>query len=332
MSPDAALSPGYWRGKRVVVTGGGGFIGSHVVDRLLPHVGSVVVPTRSDGVPRNLAHVRDDVELVHGDLRDPAVAARAMAGADTVMMLAAIVGGIEYNNVHHASIFRDNMGVFLGSMEAARDADVPRVLVTSSACVYARDCNIPTPESDGFVGRPEPTNEGYGWAKRMEEYLGCAYAAEYGMSIAVARPYNAYGPRDDFEPATSHVIPAIIRRAFEEPGDELVVWGSGTQSRSFLYATDFADGLIRTTERATDAEPTNLGADEETTIGDVAATIVELSGTDKRLVFDTNRPEGQPRRHCDTARLESLYDFRAQVPLRDGLAETVDYYRSIRGA
>ncbi len=332
MSPDAALSPGYWRGKRVVVTGGGGFIGSHVVDRLLPHVGSIVVPTRGDEVPRNLAHVAGQVELVHGDLRDPDVAARAMKGADTVMMLAAIVGGIEYNNVHHASIFRDNMGVFLGSLEAARDAEVPRVLVTSSACVYARDCNIPTPESDGFVGRPEPTNEGYGWAKRMEEYLGGAYAAEYGMSIAVARPYNAYGPRDDFEPVTSHVIPAIIRRAFEEPGDELVVWGSGTQSRSFLYATDFADGLIRITERATDAEPTNLGADEETTIGDVAATIVELSGTGKRLVFDTSKPEGQPRRHCDTTRLEAVYDFRAQVPLRDGLAETVDYYRSIRGS
>ncbi len=332
MSPDAALSPGYWRGKRVVVTGGGGFIGSHVVDRLLPYVGSIVVPTRGDEVPRNLAHVAGQVELVHGDLRDPDVAARAMKGADTVMMLAAIVGGIEYNNVHHASIFRDNMGVFLGSLEAARDAEVPRVLVTSSACVYARDCNIPTPESDGFVGRPEPTNEGYGWAKRMEEYLGGAYAAEYGMSIAVARPYNAYGPRDDFEPATSHVIPAIIRRAFEETGDELVVWGSGTQSRSFLYATDFADGLIRITERATDAEPTNLGADEETTIGDVAATIVELSGTGKRLKFDTSKPEGQPRRHCDTTRLEAVYDFRAQVPLRDGLAETVEYCRSIRGS
>ena len=330
MSPDAAIGSGYWHRKRVVVTGGAGFIGSHVVDRLLPHVGSIVVPTRHDGVPPNLAHVSDQVEFVRGDLRDAGVAAAAMRGADTVMMLAAMVGGIEYNNSHHASIFRDNMGVFLSSMEAARDADVSRVLVTSSACVYPRECAIPTPEADGFVGRPEPTNEGYGWAKRMEEYLGAAYAAEYGMSIAVARPYNAYGPRDDFDPETSHVIPAIIRRAFEEPGDELVVWGSGTQSRSFLYATDFADGLIRITERARDSEPTNLGADEETTIGEVAATIVRLAGVDKQLVFDTSKPEGQPRRHCDTARLESVYDFRAQVPLEQGLAETVEFYCAMR--
>ncbi len=331
MSPDAALAPGYWARKRVVVTGGSGFIGSHVVDRLLPHVRSVVVPTRHEGVPPNLAHVADDVEFVHGDLRDADVARRAMDGADTVMMLAAMVGGIEYNNSHHASIFRDNMGVFLGSIEAARDAGVPRVLVTSSACVYPRECTIPTPEDDGFVGRPEPTNEGYGWAKRMEEYLASAYAAEYGMSIAVARPYNAYGPRDDFDPATSHVIPAIIRRAFDEPGDELVVWGSGRQSRSFLFATDFADGLIRITERARDAEPTNLGADEETTIGEVAQTIVRLAGVGKEIAFDTSKPEGQPRRHCDTTLLEERFDFRAQVTLEEGLRQTVEYYRGIRG-
>lgn len=330
MSPDAALGPGYWHRKRVVVTGGGGFIGSHVVDRLLPHVRSIVVPTRHEGVPPNLSHVADDIEFVRGDLRDPDVATKAMAGADTVMMLAAMVGGIEYNNSHHASIFRDNMGVFLGSMEAARDAEVPRVLVTSSACVYPRECEIPTPESDGFVGRPEPTNEGYGWAKRMEEYLAAAYADQFGMSVAVARPYNAYGPRDDFDPATSHVIPAIIRRAFEEPGDELVVWGSGSQSRSFLYATDFADGLIRITERAKDAEPTNLGADEETTVGELSATILRLAGVEKRLVFDTSKPEGQPRRHCDIGRLEAMYDFRAQVPLEEGLAETVEFYRNTR--
>jgi GDP-L-fucose synthase len=331
VSPDAALAPGYWARKRVVVTGGSGFIGSHVVDRLLPHVRSVVVPTRHEGVPPNLAHVADDVEFVHGDLRDADVARRAMDGADTVMMLAAMVGGIEYNNSHHASIFRDNMGVFLGSIEAARDAGVPRVLVTSSACVYPRECTIPTPEDDGFVGRPEPTNEGYGWAKRMEEYLASAYAAEYGMSIAVARPYNAYGPRDDFDPATSHVIPAIIRRAFDEPGDELVVWGSGRQSRSFLFATDFADGLIRITERARDAEPTNLGADEETTIGEVAQTIVRLAGVGKEIAFDTSKPEGQPRRHCDTTLLEERFDFRAQVTLEEGLRQTVEYYRGIRG-
>lgn len=313
-----------------MVTGGGGFIGSHVVDALLPVARSIVVPTRSDATPDNLKHVASDIEVSVGDLRDTGHASRVFAGADVVLMLAAVVGGIEYNNAHHASIFRDNIAVFLSSMEAAREASVPRVLVTSSACVYQRDCSIPTPESEGFDGRPEPTNEGYGWAKRMEEYLASAYADEYGMSVAVARPYNGYGPRDDFRPATAHVIPALIRRAFEEPGDELVVWGSGTQSRSFLYASDFARGLIRICERAPDAQPTNVGADEETTIGDVANMVVELSGVDKTVRFDTSRPEGQPRRHCDTHRLERVFSFRAEVPLREGLARTIDYYRAMR--
>lgn len=322
------LDEHYWRGKRVVVTGGGGFIGSHVVERLLPACGEIVVPSRGRAAPANLSHLASDIKFLSGDLREPAAALSTCDGADVVLMLAAIVGGIEYNNAHHASIFRDNMSAFLGTLEACRLLEVPRVLVTSSACVYPRECRIPTPEADGFVGRPEPTNEGYGWAKRMEEYLASAYTAEYGMSIAVARPYNAYGPRDDFHPSTSHVIPALVRRAFESGPEELVVWGSGKQSRSFLFATDFADGLIRICERATNAEPTNLGANEETTIADVANLIVELSGTGKRVVFDTSKPEGQPRRHCDTTRLEAEFGFAARVGLEDGLEATTSYFRN----
>lgn len=321
------VDPGYWRGKRVVVTGGGGFIGSHVVERLLPVAASVVVPTRGPDVPLHLRHLGDAVELVHGDLRDSSVAMRACQGADVVMMLAAIVGGIEYNMAHQGSVFRDNIGVYLATLEAARLQGVSRVLVTSSACVYPRFCKLPTPESEGFEGRPEPTNEGYGWAKRMEEFLGGAYANEFGMSIAVARPYNAYGPRDNFDPASSHVIPALVRKAFDPHTSEVVVWGSGQQSRSFLYVTDFADGLLRITERAPDAEPTNVGADEETTIGHVARVLADLAGTGKTVRFDTSKPEGQPRRHCDTTRLEQQYDFRARVPLEDGLRKTVEYFR-----
>lgn len=321
------VDPEYWRGKRVVVTGGSGFIGSHVVERLVPFCERVVVPTRQEQTPAFLSAVADDVELVHGDLRDPAVADRACAGADVVMLLAAVVGGIEYNMAHQASVFRENIGVYLGSMEAARKHGVGRVLVTSSACVYPRHCEIPTPESEGFRDRPEPTNEGYGWAKRMEEFLAQAYSDEYGMSVAVARPYNAYGPRDDFEPASSHVIPALIRKAFLAEGDVLEVWGSGKQSRSFLYVTDFADGLIRVCERATTAEAVNVGADEETTIGAAARLIADATGTGKRIAFDTSRPEGQPRRRCDTTRLEREYEFRARVSFEDGIRATVDYFR-----
>jgi GDP-L-fucose synthase len=326
LTPSLADS-NFWRGKRVVVTGGAGFIGSHVVERLLPVTGQLVVPTRQSVTPAFLAHVAGDVDFVRGDLRDADVAQQAMHGADVVLMLAAVVGGIEYNMAHQGSVFRDNMTVFLQSLEACRTQQVGRILVTSSACVYPRFCAIPTPESEAFVGRPEPTNEGYGWVKRMEEFLAEAYTNEFGMSIAVARPYNAYGPRDNFDASSSHVIPALIRRALLEPGEELVVWGSGQQSRSFLYVSDFADGLIRVCERATSPEPVNVGADEETTIGEVATLVCALARTGKRVVFDTSRPEGQPRRHCDVTRLIETYDFSARVPLADGLAATVDWFR-----
>lgn len=326
LTPSLA-DPAYWRGKRVVVTGGGGFIGSHLVERLLPVAGQLVVPTRGAQVPKHLQHVAQHIHFVHGDLRDAGVAKAACDKADAVLMLAAIVGGIEYNMAHQGSVFRDNIGVYMATLEAARTAGVGRVLVTSSACVYPRFCKLPTPESEGFEGRPEPTNEGYGWAKRMEEFLAGAYSKEFGMSIAVARPYNAYGPRDNFDPASSHVIPALVRKAFDPSTDEIVVWGSGKQSRSFLYVTDFADGLIRVCERAADAEPTNVGADEETTIGEVAQAIAQLAGTGKTVRFATDKPEGQPRRHCDTGRLQSLFDFSARVPLHAGLGATVDYFR-----
>lgn len=325
LTPSLA-DPDYWRGKRVVVTGGSGFIGSHVVERLLPLAASIVIPTRQEA-PRHLRQVAGQVELRQGDLRDDSFAREVMRGADVAMLLAATVGGIQWNIAHPGSVFRDNMRAFLGSMEGARLEGVGRVLVTSSACVYPRLCEIPTPESEGFRGRPEATNEGYGWAKRMEEFLGSAYAQEFGMSVAVARPYNAYGPRDDFEPASCHVIPALIRKACDPNSDELLVWGSGQQSRSFLYVTDFADGLIRICEGAPDTEPTNVGADQETTIGELSQTLVELSGTDKKIVFDTSKPEGQPRRHCDTRLLQERYDFRARVSLAEGLRETVRYFR-----
>ena len=246
------------------------------------------------------------------------------------MHLAASVGGIEYNIKHPASIFIDNMRVFMNCLEAAREAQLERTLVTSSACVYPRICTIPTPEEEGFRDRPEPTNEGYGWSKRMEEFLGQAAHIEWGMKIAIARPYNCYGPRDNFDPASSHVIPALIRRVFKERERPLKVWGSGRQSRSFLYVEDFARGLIETTEKYALADPVNIGADDETTIADLVEHLnvihQELHGERFQVEFDREKPEGQPRRRCDTRKAEQVMGYKARWRLGDGLRETVKWY------
>ena len=317
----------FWKGQRVLVTGGNGFIGSHLVELLLAQGARVTTTASSPATEfRFLKRVKSDIRTVVGDLADPDVARRAVAGQDVVFHLAARVGGIEYNVKHPGSIFRDNMTAYMSVLDAARVANVGLFVVTSSACVYPRHCTIPTPEEEGFKDRPEPTNEGYGWAKRMQEFLGEAYAKEFGMKIRIARPYNCYGPRDNFDPASSHVIPALIRRLMsgENP---LVVWGDGSASRSFLYVTDFARGLMAVAERSPQVEAINIGADEETTIKELAETLVRLSGMRTEIVFDPSKPAGQPRRRCDTRLAERLLGFRAEVSLEEGLAKTIAWYR-----
>ncbi|HTL12312.1 MAG TPA: NAD-dependent epimerase/dehydratase family protein [Bdellovibrionota bacterium] len=322
----------YWRGKRVVVTGGTGFIGSFVTEMLLDAGASVRVPTRSRrNAGRFLApEVLSRIEVLEGDFHDPRAAREAMRGQQILLHLAAVVGGIEYNIKHPASIFRDNLQIFMNSMEGARLEGLERVMVTSSACVYPRHCLIPTPESEGFKDRPEPTNEGYGWAKRMEEFLGESYAKEFGMSVAIARPYNCYGPRDCFDPERSHVIPALIRRIWRDHERPLRVWGSGRQSRSFLYVEDFARGLLEVAEKYPKATALNIGSDEETTIAELVGTLQEihreLGGDGFEAVFDTTKPEGQPRRRCDTTLAEKEIGYRARWNLKAGLKKTVEWY------
>lgn len=321
----------FWAGKRVLVTGGAGFIGSHVVEQLLAHGARVTVPVLNpDRAGRFLAPRLPEIAVVPVDLRDPVAAERAVRDHEIVMHLAAVVGGIEYNISHPASIFRDNMLVFMSTLEAARRGGVERFLVTSSACVYPRHCSIPTPESEGFRDRPEPTNEGYGWAKRMEEFLGESYAREYGMKICIARPYNCYGPRDNFSKESSHVIPALIRRIWTDRETPLQVWGSGKQSRSFLYVDDFARGLLEVAEKYPNAEALNIGADSETTIAELVEMLSkiheETNGSKIEFVFDTSKPEGQPRRRCDTRLAETRIGYRARWDLARGLRETVKWY------
>lgn len=319
----------FFAAKTVVVTGGAGFIGSHVVEQLLALGARPIVPTRRQA-PRFLAHLGDAVERRQCDLTDRAAARKAFDGAGIILDLAATVGGIEYNINHPASVFQANMQPFLNTISLAAELSVERMLVTSSACVYPRHCSIPTPEEEGTLDEPEPTNAGYGWSKRMEEFLARAYAQEYGLSVAVARPYNAFGPRDDFAPATSHVLAALIYKAFRSEDGALPVWGDGSVTRSFLYVDDFARGLIEIAARDPSAEALNVGGDDEVSIGEaahaVARIVSELRGRPVAPKFEPTEMAGQPRRKCDTTKLKQRLGFVPAVDLETGLRRTIEWF------
>lgn len=320
----------FWSKKKVLVAGGGGFIGSHLVEELLrraPEAQVTVAGHLSARARANLKAVASKVILLEVELLDRGACEKACRGQDVVLNLAAKVGGVGYNSVHHGSLFRDNMTLALNLLEGARLAGCERSLVTSSACVYPRAPKLPTPESEGFREEPEPTNAGYGWAKRMSEYAAKAYAEEFAMKVAVARPYNAYGPRDDFAPETSHVIPALIRRVVSGE-DPLRVWGDGTQTRTFLYVEDFARGCLDLVERRPQPDPVNLGSDEEVTVAELARLIVAAAGTGTTLEFDPSKPAGSPRRRCDTSKARAEIGFQAKTPLAEGLRKTVEWYKT----
>lgn len=314
----------YWSDKRVLVAGGAGFIGAPMVQHLLKAGAFVTSVTRIRTPGRNKS-----AGLVHCDLNDQKQADMVCHKQDVVINLAATVGGVHYNSVHPASLFDSNMRPALNLMRAAKDAKVGRYVVVSSACVYPRNCSIPTPEYQGFDGRPEYTNEGYGWAKRMQEYLGWAYAEEFGMSVAIARPYNAYGPRDNFDPASSHVIASLVKKFCDAKAGEIVeVWGDGSATRSFLYVDDFVRGVLNVAEKAPDAQAYNLGSEEEIPVRDLAMLIAELSGSKAKIRFNRFKPSGQPRRACDTRLTAKTIGFKAKTSLRDGLKQTIAWFRA----
>ncbi|MDR3606942.1 MAG: NAD-dependent epimerase/dehydratase family protein [Oligoflexia bacterium] len=324
----------FFHGRKVAVTGGSGFIGSHLVEQLIQLGARPIVLTRQKE-PTFLQAALPNVELRQVDLFDPTAISKGLTGTSVVLHVAATVAGIEYNKNHPASIFQDNLQAFFNTIRAANNLNIERFLVTSSACVYPRFCTLPTPESEGMQGEPEPTNSGYGWAKRMEEYLGKKYSEEFGLPVAIARPYNAYGPRDNFDPKTSHVIPALILKAVENVDGKLTVWGDGSHSRSFLYVDDFARGLLEVAARYPKADPVNLGAHEEITIRELAFLVAEIVGTrmKKKLipVFDPQGITGQPRRMCDTSKAEAELGYRASVTFRAGLERTIDWFLRDRG-
>lgn len=321
----------FFKGKRVAVTGGSGFIGSHTVEQLVSLDAKPVVLTRQED-PKFLRNVKSNIEIRKADLTNYESTRAAFEGSEVVMSLAANVAGLEYNAKHPASIFQTNLETFFNTIRSAREIGAKRFLVTSSACVYPRFCSIPTPEEEGTKDEPEPTNSGYGWSKRMEEYLGQQYAKEFGMSVAIARPYNAFGPRDNFDPKSSHVIPALILKAFNSKDGKLPVWGDGSHSRSFLYVDDFARGLIETCARYPAADAVNIGAAEEVTIRETATLVAEmvgkLRGENITPVFDPQGLTGQPRRKCDTRKAEAKLGYLAKIPFKVGLRNTINWFES----
>ncbi len=320
------MESSFWNNKKVLVTGGAGFIGSHVVEKLVARGANVtVLDNFNHGKKINLSNVINSVALIRGECTNMQDTLKACKNQEIVMNLAARVGGIEYNRTHQATMLGDNLLIETIMFEAAEKAGVERFLVVSSACIYPHDALVPTPEIEGIRGEPEETNGGYGWAKRMAEKLGSYYAGEFGMKVGIVRPYNAYGPRDHFDPKTSHVIPALIKRVLEEE-NPVIVWGSGKQTRAFLYVEDLADGMIQAIEKYPVADPINLGTDEEVSISDLIQMIILISGKKSSIEFDTSKPDGSLRRNSDNRKAKEKIGFYAKTKLLDVLQKTIDWY------
>ena len=307
--------------KRVLVTGGAGFLGSWVVKRLrAAGCQSITVPRRHDGDLVHEAAVRQLYET---------------ARPDVVIHLAARVGGIGANRAHPAGFFYDNLMMGALLMDLGHRQGIEKFVSIGTVCCYPKHTPVPFREDSLWDGYPEETNAPYGMAKKMLLVQGQAYRDEYGLNAIFLVPVNLYGPGDNFDPATSHVIPALIRRcveAREARQDEIVVWGSGKATREFLYVEDAAEALVLATQRYDGAEPVNVGAGFEIAIAELVERIVALTGYRGDIVWDASKPDGQPRRCLDTSRAERQFGFRARTGFAEGLERTVRWYMADRAA
>ena len=311
-----------------MITGGSGMIGSYVTEFLAAAGTRVkVADNLSRGSAKFIEKVLDAVEFVKEDLLDFEACQKVCEGQEVVMNLAAKVTGIEYNRTHHREMFETNFLLQRNVIHAAADAGVKRFLQVSTACIYPHDAMVPTPETEGSRGAPEPTNEGYGWAKRMGEKLAEYYSKETKMECVIVRPFNAYGPRDNFHETESHVIPALINRVLRGD-DPVVIWGSGNQKRVFVHAKDVARGMVLLTEKAPPGIPVNVGHNHMTSIKELFETICRVVGRSPRPLFDTSKPEGYPARAADTTRLRQITGFTPSTSLEEGIREMVEWHRT----
>ena len=306
---------GFWDGKRVLVTGAAGFLGSFVLDQL-----------EKSGVDRSKIRAWD---LKDADLRKWDGCVKAVKDIDVVIHLAARVGGIGLNREIPGTLFYENAMMGIQLIEAAREARVGKFVALGTICAYPKFTPVPFKEDDIWNGYPEETNAPYGLAKKMLLVQSQAYRAQYGFNSIYLLPVNLYGPGDNFDPRSSHVIPALIRKFVEarEKGSKKVeVWGTGNASREFLYVADAAVGICLAAERYNEPEPVNLGAGFEIKIKDLVELISRLMEFKGEIVWDKTKPDGQPRRMLDVSRAEKLFGFKAKTKFEDGLRKTIDWY------
>jgi GDP-L-fucose synthase len=311
----AAPDPAFWSGKRVVVSGGAGFLGKPTTG-LLRELGAEVSVVRS----------------AEFDLRDRDATTRALEGAEMVLHLAANVGGIGFNRRNPGPLAHDNLQMSLNVFEAARELGIEKLVAAGSVCAYPKFTPVPFSEDEIWNGYPEESNAPYGLAKKMNFVLSDAYRRQYGLDSCVPVMANLYGPGDNFDLEDSHVIAAMVHKyalAAERNEPEVVLWGTGEPTREFLYVDDAARALLLCAERLEVSDPVNIGTGMETRIRDLAEMIAALAGYEGKTVWDSSRPDGQPKRYLDTTRARELIGFEAEMPLEEGLRRTIESFRAV---
>jgi GDP-L-fucose synthase len=309
----------FFKDRRIVVTGGAGFLGGYIIDGLQKRgCKNILVPKIED---YNLVNLPDVIRM-YDDMKP-----------DIVIHLAAVVGGIGANRRHPGKFFYENLMMGVHLIEQARLRNLEKLVALGTVCSYPKFTPVPFKEDDLWNGYPEETNAPYGLAKKMLLVQSQSYRTEYGLNSIFLVPVNLYGPGDNFNPDSSHVIPALIKKcvdAIDAGDDHIVCWGTGKASREFIYVNDAAEGILLATERYNGPEPVNIGAGFEITIKDLVDKIVKLTGFKGEIRWDSSKPDGQPRRWLDVSRAKQLFGFEAQMSFDEGLKRTIDWFLETR--
>ena len=313
------MSENFWKDKHVIVTGGSGFLGSFVVEKLKERgARDIFIPRSSEydlRQPEGITHMLQDYR------------------ADMIIHLAALAGGIGANRARPAEFFYDNLMMGVPLLHKAWEQNVEKFVAVGSICSYPKFTPLPFKEENLWDGYPEETNAPYGLAKKMLLVQSQSYRQQYGYNSIYLMPVNLYGPRDNFNLETSHVIPALIRKAIEagERGDqEILAWGDGSPTREFLYVEDAAEGIVTAAENYNGSEPVNLGSGQEISIKDLVEMVVRLTDFNGQIVWQTDKPNGQPRRALDVSRAQEYFGWRAQVPFEEGMRRTIEWFKENR--